>query len=183
MGIDHRDGCTVFYRIQFKILAAMQRRVVEMSVAIAALLVSLAVATAWLATRGHFEETRQKLAQLERVPHHSPSVSVPTRARLPAFNSAALAERVNRTATDIGLHPDEISYVLEAPPGQPYQRYRLTFPVKSNYLTIRRFIAALGTEMPNVALDGIRCSRASTSSPILACDLTFSAFFEAALND
>lgn len=84
---------------------------------------------------------------------------------------------------EIGLQPDDISYTLEVLPGQPYQRYRLTFPVKSNYPTIRRFVAALAADMPHVALDGIRCARENTSSPVLACDLSFSAFFERERNE
>jgi hypothetical protein len=143
----------------------------------------LATGAAWFVSRELREEGTRQLAQLRWAPAGLPRPAVPSRASLPAFSSAVLAERFNQTAIDIGLPPDEISYTLDAPPGQPYQRYRLTFPVKSNYPAIRRFVAALATEMPHVALDGIRCSRENTGSPVLACDLTFSAFFERERNE
>ncbi|MGB9991948.1 hypothetical protein [Pseudoduganella rhizocola] len=151
--------------------------------AAAALLAVLAAGASWLAARELQDESTRQLAQLRRAPAKLLPAAAPSRGSLPAFSSAVLAERFNQTAIDIGLPPDEISYTLDAPPGQPYQRYRLTFPVKSNYPTIRRFVAALATEMPHVALDGIRCSRENTSSPVLACDLTFSAFFERERNE
>lgn len=155
----------------------MEGRRVEAVAAAAALLAVLAAGASWLAARELRDESVQQLARLRQAPASLAPAVVPSRSNLPAFSSAVLAERFNQTAIDIGLPPDEISYVLDAPPSQPYQRYRLTFPVKSSYPTIRRFVAALAADMPHVALDGIRCSRESTSAPVLACDLTFSAFF------
>jgi hypothetical protein len=174
---------TVFSRLRFEVLAAIQGRAVEAGVAAVAVLAALAAGSAWLTARELRGESVAQLAQLRRAPATQPPAIALARGGLPVFSSAVLAERFNQTAIDIGLPPDEISYALEAPPGQPYQRYRLTFPVKSNYPVIRRFVAALATEMPHVALDGIRCSRENTSSPVLACSLTFSAFFERERNE
>jgi len=173
----------VFSRLRFEVLAAIQGRRVEAGVAVAALLAALGAGASWFAARELHGVSAHELAQLGRAPASSQPVLAPSRGSLPPFSSAVLAERFNQTAIDIGLPPDEISYTLEAPPGQPYQRYRLIFPVKSNYPTIRRFVAALAADMPHVALDGIRCSRENTSSPVLACDLTFSAFFERERNE
>ena len=88
-----------------------------------------------------------------------------------------MAAQFHENAVAVGLVDEEVSYSLEAPPGQPYQRYRIRLPVKADYPKIRRFIAALAVDMPHVALDGIRCSRENKAASVLACDLTFSAFF------
>lgn len=110
---------------------------------------------------------------------HAPAVPVQVGVpQLPVFNSAHVAAQFHENAIVTGLADEEVSYVLEATPGQPYQRYRIRFPAKADYPKIRRFIAALGADMPHVALDGIRCARENTAAAVLACDLTFSAFFQ-----
>jgi len=73
---------------------------------------------------------------------------------------------------------DELSYVLETGTTQPYWRYRVTVDMKADYPELRRFIAMLSSELPNVSLDTIRCRRENVITSSLTCQLAFSAFFQ-----
>jgi hypothetical protein len=100
--------------------------------------------------------------------------------RLPALSSPDLARRFNSVATQSGVPVDDISYVPDGDDGQPYQRYRLTMAVKTGYPQIRKFVAALSEELPNVLLDAVRCARDEAMSDQLSCELAFSAVFSKA---
>jgi len=80
-------------------------------------------------------------------------------------------------ASSVALPVDEVTYVLEASDSKPYLRYRITMNVKTRYAEVRKFVAALASEMPHVALDSIRCAREAAVPQPLSCDLAFSAFF------
>lgn len=112
------------------------------------------------------------------VSGQSPAVAMQAGApQLPTFDSAEVAVQFHENANVAGLQAEEVTYALEVQPGQPYQRYRIHFPVNADYPKIRRFLAALAADMPHVTLDGIRCERESTAAALLTCDLAFSAFF------
>jgi len=96
--------------------------------------------------------------------------------QLPQFVSHEFTEQFLRTAAEVDVPLHEASYNLEASEKKPYLRYRATTTVKTRYFDMRRFIAALASEMPHVSLDSISCNRESTSG-VLTCELAFSAFF------
>jgi hypothetical protein len=100
--------------------------------------------------------------------------------RLPPLSSPDLARRFNSVAAQAGVPVDDISYVPDGDNGQPYQRYRLTMAVKTGYPQIRKFVAALAEDMPNVLLDAVRCARDEAMSDQLTCELAFSAVFSKA---
>lgn len=99
---------------------------------------------------------------------------------LPLFDGAAFAADFNATLRDVSLPAEELVYVLENGPAQPYLRYRITLEVKSGYPEVRKFIAALAAAQPNVALDAVRCRREDAAIAVLSCQLAFSAFFRKA---
>jgi Tfp pilus assembly protein PilO len=96
---------------------------------------------------------------------------------LPDFDSAAVVHTFTTVVTQAGLPLDEVNYALEDTREQPYLRYRISLSVKSGYPQLRKAVAALASEMPNVALDAVRCGRENPAMTALACELTFSAFF------
>lgn len=96
---------------------------------------------------------------------------------LPRFDSAVVATSFYENVRVADLVGEEVSYSLDSPRDQPFQRYRIRHPVKAEYAKIRRFVAAIVSDMPNVTLDSIRCTRENLSDAVLACDLNFSAFF------
>lgn len=96
---------------------------------------------------------------------------------LEAFDSQRFTAKFHETAADVGLPFDEVVYTLEESDELPYLRYRVTMSVKTRYLDVRKFIAALASEMPHVSMDAIRCVRETGLVQPLSCDLAFSAFF------
>ena len=97
---------------------------------------------------------------------------------LPLFSPSIAVETFTETARDVGLPIDELTYAMEGAHDQPYRRYRISMSVKAGYPEVRRFVAALASSMPNVALDAIRCARENATAPLLGCQLVFSAFYK-----
>jgi len=133
----------------------------------------------WLSALTSAEASKAWLSDTHAVTAQAPMpVSAPAGMRqLPVFNSAEVAAQFHENAHAIGLASEEVGYALDASPGQPYQRYRIRFPVKADYARIRRFVAALAADMPHLALDGVHCTRENPAAAVLVCDLNFSAFF------
>lgn len=104
-------------------------------------------------------------------------VEVPQDSSLGKFDSQRFTAKFHETAADVGLPFDEVAYSLEESDKLPYLRYRVTMTVKTRYLDVRKFIAALASDMPHVSLDSIRCVRETGLAQPLSCDLAFSAFF------
>ena len=98
---------------------------------------------------------------------------------LPAFSSAAFTSQLLSVASDMHIPTEELTYTLETGSTQPYWRYRIALNVKAGYPELRKFIAALSHELPNVVLDAIRCRREDVAIGQLSCQLAFSAFFRA----
>lgn len=102
---------------------------------------------------------------------------VATAFDLPQLQSAAVVKSFNAIAADLHVPLEEVAYSLENPDRTPYVKYRITVTTKVGYGEIRKFLAVLSSEMPNAALDSIRCSRADATLATLGCELVFSAFF------
>lgn len=120
----------------------------------------------------------QELVAQRPVTARDVTDKVVSEIELPAFASAKVVEQFGGIALDIGMPLDEVSYVFEPVGGQPFHRYRINMSVKTGYAQVRRFVAALAVEMPNVSLDAIRCGRENVAAQLIACELAFSAFFE-----
>jgi Tfp pilus assembly protein PilO len=99
---------------------------------------------------------------------------------LPSFSSYEFTEQFHSVARDAGLPVDEVGYSMESSESKPYLRYRVNMTVKTRYLDVRKFIAALAAAMPHVTLDAIQCARENAAALPLTCQLTLSAFFEKA---
>lgn len=96
---------------------------------------------------------------------------------LPPFSAAALVKHVNDIADDMHVPVDEVGYSLDNAEKLPYLRYRITLTTKAGYVEIRKLLAGLSSEMPNVTLDGIHCTRPDAGTAALGCELALSAFF------
>jgi hypothetical protein len=125
------------------------------------------------------ELTAFSTAHAKRVA--APTVAVAVAASgdrdLPAFSSAGLTANFHAVASDVKLPLDEVSYTLDSSANQPFLRYRVTLSVKTGYPEIRKFVAALIAELPNVALDSVRCGKEDVVATVLSCQLGFSAFY------
>lgn len=149
-----------------------------------AFLVASALTTAWAVTVQEARRNAEDLAALtaakreaDRLETKVPEAHADKQAHLPKFVSHQFAAQFNETALSVGLPVDEVGYKLENDDSTPYTRYRLSMSVKTRYLDVRKFIAALASEMPHVSLDTIHCIRENAAALPLSCQLGFSAFF------
>lgn len=124
--------------------------------------------------------------QLARERHGLPRPELTTRVHptptytavdLPPFSTSNVARTFNGIADEIHVPVDEVVYVFDSDANAPYRRYRITLTAKAAYPEVRKFVAVLASEMPNMALDSIRCTRSEVTAPTLGCELVFSAFF------
>lgn len=123
------------------------------------------------------ELTAFSTAHAKRVAAPTVAVAAGGDRDLPAFSSASLTANFHAVAADVKLPLDEVSYTLDSSATQPFLRYRVTLSVKTGYPEIRKFVAALIAELPNVALDSVRCGKEDVVATVLSCQLGFSAFY------
>jgi hypothetical protein len=102
---------------------------------------------------------------------------VSTSISLPPLAGATVVKTFNSIAEELHVPLEEVAYSLDTADRTPYLRYRITLTAKSSYAEIRKFLAVLSSEMPNTALDSIRCARPDAAAVTLGCELAFSAFF------
>ena len=164
----------------FQLSRLWRRQPGPLSVLLAAALCAVAAAAAYGYWSSRGEDAR---AQLSAVLRHAPAPRVtelplrPAGTDLPAFDSARFTAAFHALARDVGVPTDEIFYVLDSSAEQPYLRYRITLEAKSGYPELRKLLAALAVEQPNVVLDAIRCRREDARVVPLTCQLALSAFF------
>lgn len=106
----------------------------------------------------------------------SPSIQRPrnaaTKVRLKVFQSSHLLAILEQGASSANIKLDEISFVIDDSPNQPYVRYRATFTVLSRYPTIRKFISAILAGSEGVVLDTVACRREDVTAADVRCDIS-----------
>jgi hypothetical protein len=100
-----------------------------------------------------------------------------TPVSLPQLRADELVKTFNDIAKDSAVPVDEVKYSLDSIVNVPYLRYHIILTTKAGYGQIRKFVAILSAEMPNLALDNIRCARADAAAADISCELVFSAFY------
>lgn len=142
----------------------------------------LAVACGFVAVHQQgvqLERERQEMPRLglARPVHAAP---IYTAVDLPQFSTSGIVKTLNSIAKDEHVPLDEVAYVLDSTANLPYRRYRITLTANAAYPQVRKFVAVLAFEMPNMVLDSIRCARPDADAGTLGCELAFSAFFSKA---
>ncbi|MBJ7311479.1 hypothetical protein [Rugamonas violacea] len=144
--------------------------------ALAALLIWMGETHAVASAQQQLLQLRGQSQRLEAGQRAAPPAK-PIAPVLPWFDSASLVGQFSHIAGEAKLPLDEVAYVLEEGGNQPYLRYRVTMTVSAAYPVIRRFADDVAATASNVDLDTIACQRADVSTPVLSCELAFSAFF------
>jgi hypothetical protein len=93
------------------------------------------------------------------------------------FSSAQVVQVLNDVSEKTGVPINEISFSLDEGSAQPFLRYRASFNVSAKYLAVRRFIDSVHSELHDVSLDSVSCTRENVDASLLKCDLVFSAFY------
>lgn len=107
----------------------------------------------------------------------SPVTGDPAPEILPRFSAGPLVSAMNGVATDMQISFDEVSYTLDSSATTPFRKYRITLTAGAGYAELRKFIPAVSKALPHVDLDSIRCTRQDLSAATIACELTFSAYY------
>lgn len=164
----------------FQLMRLWCRQPLSLLMLLAAALCAIAAAATYGYWSHRGEEARAQLSSVLRhaaAPRAAESPPPRAGADLPAFDSARFTSSFHALARDVGVPTDEIFYVLDSSAEQPYLRYRITLEAKSGYPELRKLLAALAVEQPNVVLDAIRCRREDARVVPLTCQLALSAFF------
>ncbi|HYD78900.1 MAG TPA: hypothetical protein VEC06_03750 [Paucimonas sp.] len=119
----------------------------------------------------------QALSARSRMTEQAAAQPVKAQPVLPPFRGSQLADALNRVAQETRLPLDEILFSLDDNGNLPYLRYRATLSISAGYPAIRRFLDRMRTELADVTLDAISCSREDIGSSALTCELTLSAFY------
>jgi len=91
---------------------------------------------------------------------------------LKAFRSSHLLAIIEQGASTTNIKIDEISFVVDDSPNQPYVRYRASFTVLSRYPTIRKFISEILAGSEGVVLDTVACRREDVTAADVRCDIS-----------
>ena len=143
----------------------------------------LAMLIAVLAAWGGIQRQVSHLADEKKaLLHRRPGAPQSERAdvaviALPQLQSAEIVKSFNNIADDLHVPLEEVAYSLDNADRTPYLKYRITLKTKVGYSEIRKFLAVVSSEIPNAALDNIRCSRTDAAAPVIGCELEFCAFF------
>lgn len=87
-------------------------------------------------------------------------------------------EKIFAVAGSQGIALDEGDYKVIPDAAGKMVRVQITFPVKSNYPQIRKFIAQLKAEIPVVALEHIQFQRQKVADPNVEAEIRLVLFME-----
>lgn len=160
---------------------ARARPALSIATGVSALLFAGAAASVWELRQAKADalaliNSLQRTAQVSSVqPPVDLKVIVPI--SLQPFNSAQMVQVFNDVAEKTSVPLNEVSFTLDEGSAQPFMRYRASFAVQAKYPAIRRFIDSVHSELHDVSLDSIACTRETLEAQFLKCDLVFSAFY------
>ena len=76
-------------------------------------------------------------------------------------------EKLLAVAENHGLSLDQGEYIAAPDKTTKLVRFQITLPVKGEYLKIRKFLAALPTELPIMALENVQFQRQKIADPVV----------------
>lgn len=85
-------------------------------------------------------------------------------------------EKVYTAAGDHHISLERGEYRLIADKGDYLTRYELVFPVKGDYVSIRKFVVQALVDVPTLALDNITINRQKSDEPAVDAELRFTLF-------
>lgn len=95
----------------------------------------------------------------------------------------ALAEQLrtlHRLAADDGLVAERVDYKLSHIAGTPLWRYQTSFPLGTDYATLRYYLAAVLEALPNAALEDVELQRPDAQSDLLDAKISLTLYYREA---
>ena len=167
-------------RGQFYFRRLFQAQPVALCALLAACVSLICALTVYVQQSRSVESTEAEWRSLNKkakLPDSQSTQAGDVKLTLPAFDNTQLVVALNGAAETSKLSLDEVSFLLDENPSQPYLRYRATLTVSSAYPAIRRFLDQVRSQQPDVLLDSITCTRDDITTVELTCDLALSAFY------
>lgn len=129
-------------------------------------------------------QLRQEIRQSDQLPPVLAGDATP--AQLAAFygyfpedrSLPDWLEKIQQVATANGLSLNEGDYQIERDHTDRLLRCRIIFPVRARYLVIRRFIAGVLTNIPNVALDSVNFERPGIGAGVVDARIGLTLYLE-----
>jgi hypothetical protein len=84
---------------------------------------------------------------------------------------------LHRIAHAADLPIEQADYKLTRVQGTPLWRYRISFPLNTDYVTLRRFLADVLKALPNAALADVELQRGEADAELLQERIDFVLFF------
>jgi len=74
---------------------------------------------------------------------------------------------IHQLAADKGLAIERVDYRLSHIAGTPLWRYQMSFPLNTDYVTLRHYLADVLQALPNAALEDVDLQRADADAELL----------------
>lgn len=87
---------------------------------------------------------------------------------------------VHRLAADKELAIERVDYKLTRIAGTPLWRYQMSFPLNTDYATLRHYMADILLALPNAALEDVELQRADSDAELLEEKIGLVLFFKGA---
>lgn len=124
------------------------------------------------------EQAERELVRAEKALRRA-AMAAEAEGRQPDGAPASPLERFQSLldiASEQGLQIPTGDYRLVAAKGGPLERYVLTLPVRGQYLSIRRYVAAVRADFADLAVDDVTLRRESVATNEVEAQLRFIVF-------
>lgn len=94
-------------------------------------------------------------------------------------NAPDLLRKLHRVAHDQGLTLDQADYRPMSDAEGKLTRYQILLPTKGTYPEVRRFLVQASSQVPGLAIDGIKFQRQQIGNPVVEAQIKLTLFLGA----
>lgn len=132
------------------------------------------------------DELHSEAASLERLTHAASGKSASVSEQLSAFHnffpkskqSPELLAKIYSAASRLGVALGQGEYRMARDHSGKLLRYEVNFPVRAEYLQIRKFLNQVLSDIPSASLDNVSFQRRNISSPVLDSQIKLTIYLE-----
>ncbi len=136
--------------------------------------------------RSRLDELHSEAASLERLTRAASGKSASVSDQLSAFHnffpksrqSPELLAKIYSAASRLGVALGQGEYRMARDHSGKLLRYEVNFPVRAEYLQIRKFLNQVLSDIPSASLDNVSFQRRNISSPVLDSQIKLTIYLE-----
>ena len=145
-------------------------------------------------TLEHIEQMQQHIDELKESIQNSASNTAALRNKSPAEQLSAYykffpseksspqwLEKIYQAAQDESVQLDEGDYRPSNKKGEEVVHYQINLPVRGSYLQLRKFLAKVLSEIPNISLDQISYERSKIGDSAVDANIRLTLYLRASL--